>query len=86
MPRVKIDGVETTLRYDSHSGNRGHQYLTPGNRASHAFPWRLEHRAGQAFRINGHDYVVLGGSTDAGSCSVLDRATGPGTDGDGDAG
>lgn len=84
MPRVKIDGVETTLRYDSHSGSRGHQYLTPGNRASHAFPWRLEHRAGQAFRINGHDYVVLSASDSTNS--VLDRATGPGTDGDSDAG
>jgi hypothetical protein len=55
---VTIDGVETTLRYDSFSGSRGHQYLTPGNRSSHAFPWKLEDRRNTAFRTNGHDYVI----------------------------
>ena len=55
---VTIDGVETTLRYDAYSGARGHQYLTPGNRASHAFPWRLEDKRGQVFRTNGHTYEV----------------------------
>lgn len=59
MIRVKIDGVENTLRFDSTSGSRGHQYLTEGNRASHAFPWRLEDRRGQCFRTNGHDYEIL---------------------------
>ena len=55
---VTIDGVDTTLTYDSHSGSRGYQYLTPGNRASHAFPWKLEDRRGHSFRINGHEYVI----------------------------
>ncbi len=55
--KVRIDGTETTLTYDCHSGSRGHQYLTPGATSSHAFPFQLE--AGQAFRTNGHDYVVL---------------------------
>lgn len=58
--RVTIDGVETTLTYDCHSGSRGHQYLTPGNRASHAFNWRLEDHIGERFRTNGHDYHILG--------------------------
>ena len=59
MLLVTIDGVETTLTYDSHSGSRGYQYLTKGNWASHAFPWRLEDRIGEAFHTNGHDYVIL---------------------------
>ena len=60
MITVKIDGTETTLlRYDSYSGSRGHQYLTPGNRVSHAFPWRLEGRQGQRFRTGGHDYEIV---------------------------
>lgn len=57
--RVKIDGVETTLTYDSYSGARGHQYLTPGNAASHAFPFTLGLMAGQRFKTNGHTYEVL---------------------------
>lgn len=58
MPfRVKIDGVETTLAFDSHSGSRGYQYLTPGAARSHAFPKPLV--PGQHFRANGHDYAVL---------------------------
>lgn len=55
--RVKIDGVETTLTYDRHSGARGHQYLTPGNASSHAFGLPLV--AGQTFRTNGHRYEIL---------------------------
>jgi hypothetical protein len=55
--RVTIDGVETTLTYDRHSGSRGHQYLTPGNAASHAFGQPLV--VGQAFRTNGHRYEIL---------------------------
>jgi len=58
---VKIDGVETELRYDSHSGNRGHQYLTPGSRASHAFVGRLEQLPkGARLRTNGHTYELMG--------------------------
>lgn len=56
--KVKIDGVETTLTFDSVSGSRGYQYLTPGNAASHAFPHPL--RVGKRFRTNGHDYEVIG--------------------------
>jgi hypothetical protein len=56
--RVKIDGCETTLTYDSFSGARGHQYLTLDHAASHAFNALLED--GQRFRTNGHDYEVLG--------------------------
>ncbi len=55
--RVKIDGVETTLTYDKTSGARGAQYLTPGNKESHAFSTLL--CAGQRFRTNGHTYEVL---------------------------
>ncbi len=55
--RVRIDGVETTLTYDRHSGARGYQYLTPGNAASHAFPDTLQ--KGQVFRCNGHRYEIL---------------------------
>ena len=55
--RVTIDDVETTLTYGSHSGSRGHQYLTPGNAASHAFAQPLV--VGQAFRTNGHRYQIL---------------------------
>jgi hypothetical protein len=55
--QVLIDGVEHTLTYDRYSGNRGHQYLTEGNRASHAFPKALV--AGMKFRTGGHDYEVL---------------------------
>lgn len=58
--RVKIDGVETTLTYDGHSYARGHQYLTPGARASHAFPDRLEqYQPGTRFRTNGCTYEIL---------------------------
>jgi hypothetical protein len=55
--RVKIDGVETTLTYDCYSGSRGHQYLTPGATASHAFTYKLT--KGQKFRTNGHTYEIL---------------------------
>lgn len=55
--RVRIDGVETTLKYDCYSGARGHQYLTPGNTSSHAFSQQL--CAGEVFRTNGHRYEVL---------------------------
>jgi len=55
--RVRIDGIETTLTYDSFSGARGHQYLTPGNTSSHAFASKLE--IGEVFRTNGHRYEVL---------------------------
>jgi hypothetical protein len=69
MPfRVKIDGVETTLTFDSHSGSRGYQYLTPGATSSHAFRERLV--PGQKFRASGHDYEVLSGDT---AHKILDR-------------
>jgi hypothetical protein len=58
--RVKIDGVPNTLTYDCHSGARGHQYLTDGNKSSHAFGaffGRLH--VGMAFRTNGHHYEIL---------------------------
>jgi hypothetical protein len=55
--RVRIDGRETTLRYDSYTPSRGHQYLTPGNTASHAFPGML--KPGEVFTANGHLYEVL---------------------------
>lgn len=55
--RVRIDGVETTLTYDRHSGARGHQYLTRGNASSHAFARPLV--SGQVFRTNGHRYEIL---------------------------
>ncbi len=55
--RVTIDGEETTLTFDSFSGARGYQYLTPGNRASHAFRDKLQ--AGQRFRTGGHTYEIL---------------------------
>ena len=55
--RVRIDGKETTLTFDSHSGSRGYQYLTPGAASSHAFNEPL--KAGTAFRTNGHRYEVL---------------------------
>jgi hypothetical protein len=55
--RVLIDGVETTLTYDRHSGARGHQYLTPGAASSHAFSQTLQ--PGTKFRTNGHTYEVL---------------------------
>lgn len=55
--RVEIDGVETVLTYDQESGNRGHQYVTPDNRASHAFQECL--KKGQEFRVNGHLYKIL---------------------------
>ncbi len=54
---VRIDGKETTLTFASYSGSRGYQYRTPGNTASHAFPWELA--KGMRFRTNGHDYEVL---------------------------
>jgi hypothetical protein len=57
--RVLIDGEETVLTYDSYSGSRGHQYLTPCNGGSHAFPFLL--RKGQRFRTNGHVYEILTG-------------------------
>lgn len=57
--RVKIDGVETTLTYNGHEFARGYAYLTPGNAASHAFPFTLGAYVGQAFRTNGHRYEVL---------------------------
>lgn len=55
--RVLIDGVETTLTYDRHSGARGNQYLTPGAASSHAFSFHLQ--PGMKFRTNGHTYEVL---------------------------
>lgn len=61
MVRVRIDGVLTELIYDSFSGSRGYQYLTAGNRVSHAFPWRLEGQKGACFRLNAHDYEILQG-------------------------
>jgi len=69
MPfRVKIDGVATTLTFDSHSGSRGYQYLSPGATSSHAFRERLV--PGQKFRTNGHDYEVLSGDI---AHKLLDR-------------
>lgn len=55
--RVLIDGEPNTLTYQSHSGSRGHQYLTAGNRSSHGFEHPLV--AGQRFRVSGHHYEVL---------------------------
>lgn len=55
--QVRIDGIETILTFDSQSGSRGYQYLTPGNTASHAFAAPLQ--PGQSFRTNGHSYEVL---------------------------
>lgn len=55
--RVLIDGVETVLHFDSRSGSRGWQYLTPDASRSHAFPKQLE--AGQVWQHNGHRYEVL---------------------------
>jgi hypothetical protein len=55
--RVRIDGHETTLQYDSYTPSRGHQYLTPGNTSSHAFPEKLT--LGEVFTTNGHRYEVL---------------------------
>ena len=55
---VDIDGVSELLTFDSHSGARGNQYLTTGNRASHAFPFALHDMEGQTFRTNGHTYYV----------------------------
>lgn len=55
--RVKIDGVETTLTFESRSGSRGYQYLTPDAASSHAFSELLQ--AGTRFRTNGHDYEVM---------------------------
>jgi hypothetical protein len=57
--RVRIDGQETTLTFDAFSWARGYQYLTPGNRGSHAFPWPLDRMSGRSFRTNGHSYEVL---------------------------
>ncbi len=55
--KLRIDGVETVLTYDCYSGARGYQYLTPGNRASHAFPWPPDRMLlGGSFRMNGHLY------------------------------
>lgn len=56
--RVKIDGVETTLTFDSLSGSRGYQYLTPGNQSSHAFSRPLEQMPWK-FRTNGHVYEKI---------------------------
>lgn len=58
--KVKIDGVPTTLTFDSHSGARGYQYLTPGATSSHAFREPLV--PGQKFRTSGHDYEIIGRS------------------------
>lgn len=55
--RVLIDGVETTLTFSRTSGSRGHEYLTPGNTASHAFDWHP--RPGEKFLTNGHEYEIL---------------------------
>jgi hypothetical protein len=57
--RVRIDGQETVLTFDAFSRSRGYQYLTPGNWASHAFPWPLNEWRGAIFRLNGHSYEVL---------------------------
>lgn len=54
---VTIDGQPNTLRYESFSGARGHQYLTRGNASSHAFNRPL--RVGDRFHTNGHHYVIL---------------------------
>lgn len=58
--KVRIDGIETVLTFDAYSGARGYQYLTPGARASHAFPWRLEGAPSSSFHTNGHHYEILG--------------------------
>lgn len=61
--KVKIDGQETELHYDSYSGNRGHQYLTPDRRQSHAFNARLEQLPrGGRIRTGDHTYELLGAS------------------------
>ncbi len=54
---VRIDGEETVLTFDAHSGSRGYQYLAPGNAASHAFDRPLV--KGEVFTTNGHRYEVL---------------------------
>lgn len=56
---VEVDGVETTLTFDSHSGSRGYQYLTPGAGGSYAFPFQLETQIGAAFRTGGHAYKIV---------------------------
>lgn len=56
---VKIDDKETTLTYDSYSGACGYQYLTPGNKSSHAFSWPLSIMVGSVFRTSGHKYHII---------------------------
>jgi hypothetical protein len=56
--RVKIDGVETTLTFDSMSGSRGYQYLTPKNESSRAFSRPLEQMPWK-FQTNGHVYEKI---------------------------
>lgn len=57
--KVVIDGKETVLTYDSYSGARGYQYLTPDKGRSHAFARRLNELRGTEFKTNGHAYKVL---------------------------
>ena len=58
--RVRIDGVETVLTFDSYSGARGHQYLTPGNVSSHALPFPLARmKPGEKLYTNGHVYEFV---------------------------
>ena len=54
---VKIDEREKTLTYDSHSFQRGFQYLTANHGQSHAFNFEL--KVGWKFRTNGHVYEIL---------------------------
>lgn len=54
---VLIDGRPNVLTYDQHSGSRGHQYLSRGNRSSHAFPWLP--KVGDRFRYGGHTYTIV---------------------------
>ena len=55
--QVRIDGQENTLTFDRHSYARGYQYLTEGNRGSHAFSEPL--KVGEVFQTNGHRYEIL---------------------------
>lgn len=59
--KVKIDGAETELHYDSYAGDQGHQYFTPDRRVRHAFNARLEQLPrGGRIRTSDHTYELLG--------------------------
>lgn len=58
--RAMVDGIETRFTL-THSRAGSYEYTTLDGRSAHSFPFQPT--AGQAFRLNGHQYKILKGDS-----------------------